>query len=74
MHIGGGGAGHDIEVLDAHDAANLQLNEAKASLNMALSEHWAGDFKAILREITAAKSEATEKDSKLKIYVKEAQN
>ena len=56
------------------EMAEVQLNEAKASLNMALAEQWAGDFKSTLREINAAKDEANQKHTKLKKYVMTAKS
>ena len=62
------------KIREVHDTAGLTLGEAKATINMALSEHWEGDLNATLREVNAAKKEATDKDSKLKNYVKQAKS
>ena len=52
-----------------HAAATIQLNTAKATLGMMMSDGWAGDFKANFSEITTAKSEAGLCEAKLKKFL-----
>ena len=66
--------GRSTKVMQDAEMAEVQLNEAKASLNMTLAEQWTGDFKSTLREINAAKDEANQKHAKLKKYVKTAKS
>ena len=63
-----------MKIREVHDTAGLTLGEAKASINMALSDQWIGDVNATMREVNAAKKEASDKDSKLKNYVKQAKS